>query len=58
MDAAGYMVGLSTGLKTAEGIERIRRAQLKHSRYTKQAKADRAKYRELWRACRDMLAGL
>jgi hypothetical protein len=50
--------GLSTGPKTAEGIERIRRAQLKHGRYTKRAKAERAEYRELLRACRDMLAGL
>jgi hypothetical protein len=50
--------GLSTGPKTAEGIERIRRAQLKHGRYTKRAKAERAEYRELLRACRDMLADL
>jgi hypothetical protein len=50
--------GLSTGPKTAEGIERIRRAQLKHGRYTKQAKAERAEFRNLLRACREMLAGL
>ena len=34
--------GLSTRPKTPEGIERIRRAQLKHGRYTKAAKAERA----------------
>jgi hypothetical protein len=50
--------GLSTGPKTAEGIERIRRALLKHGRYTKRAKAERAEYRELLLACREMLACL
>ena len=50
--------GLSTGPKTAEGIERIRRAKLKHGRYTKQVKAERAEYREVLRVCRKMLAGL
>jgi hypothetical protein len=29
--------GLSTGPKTAEGIERIRRATLKHGRFTKES---------------------
>jgi hypothetical protein len=50
--------GLSTGAKTAEGIERIRRAVTKHGKYSKRAKAERAEYRELLRACREMLAGL
>src|SRR5271169_48675 len=50
--------GLSTGPKTAEGIERIRRAVTKHGRYSKRIKAERAEYRELLRACREMLAGL
>jgi hypothetical protein len=36
----------------------IKQAVTKHGRYTKQAKAERAEYRELLRACRDMLAGL
>ncbi len=44
--------GLSTGAKTAEGIERIRRAQLKHGRYSKQAKAERAEARRLTRDLR------
>ena len=50
--------GLSTGPKTAEGIERIRLAVTKHGRYSKQAKAERAEYRKLVRACREMLAAL
>jgi len=33
--------GLSTGPKTAEGIERIRRAVTKHGRYSAGARADR-----------------
>ena len=44
--------GLSTGPKTPEGIERIRRAQLKHGRYTKEAKAERAEARRLSRELR------
>jgi hypothetical protein len=50
--------GLSTGPKTAEGIERIRRAVTKHGNYTKRAMTERAEYRELLRACREMLADL
>ena len=37
--------GLSTGPKTAEGIERIRRAVTKHGRYTAAAKAERRRSR-------------
>ena len=43
---------MSTGPKTPEGIERIRRAQLKHGRYTKEAKAERAEARRLSRELR------
>jgi hypothetical protein len=50
--------GLSTGPKTAEGIERIRRAVTKHGKYSKRAKAEWAEYQALLRACREMLAGL
>jgi hypothetical protein len=50
--------GLSTGPKTAEGIERIRRAVTKHGKYSKRAKAELAEYRALLRICREMLAGL
>ena len=50
--------GLSTGAKTAAGIERIRQAVTKHGRYSKQAKAQRAEYRALLKACRDTLAGV
>ena len=46
------------GPKTAEGIERIRRAVTKHGNYSKRAKAERAEYRKLVRACREMLAAL
>ncbi|MGA2117316.1 MAG: HGGxSTG domain-containing protein [Bryobacteraceae bacterium] len=50
--------GLSTGPKTAEGIERIRRAVTKHGNYSKRTKAEKAEYRELLQSCREMLAGL
>jgi hypothetical protein len=50
--------GLSTGPKTAAGIERIQRANTKHGRYSKQSNAERVQYRSLLKACQDMLAGL
>src|ERR1022692_4001481 len=50
--------GLSTGAKTAEGIERIRRAVTKHGRYSAAAKAEQAEYRSLLRDCREILKGL
>ncbi|MEO8099450.1 MAG: HGGxSTG domain-containing protein [Acidobacteriota bacterium] len=50
--------GLSTGAKTAAGIERIRQAVTKHGRYSKQAKAQRAEYRKLVKGCRELLADL
>ncbi len=48
--------GLSTGPKTAEGIERIRRAVTKHGRYSGAAKRMRSEVRELVRASRILLA--
>jgi hypothetical protein len=50
--------GLSTGPKTPEGIERIRKAVTKHGRYSKRAEAERAEYRRLLRNCRDTLTSL
>jgi hypothetical protein len=50
--------GLSTGAKTREGIERIRRAVTKHGRYSKQAIAEREHYRKLLRQCRETLAAI
>jgi hypothetical protein len=50
--------GLSTGPKTLEDIERIRRAVMKHGNYSKLAKTERAEYRALLRACREMLTVL
>jgi hypothetical protein len=50
--------GLSTGAKTAEGIERIRLAVTKHGRYSAAAKAGRAQYRKLLRECRETLAAI
>jgi hypothetical protein len=47
--------GLSTGPKTAEGIERIRRAVTKHGRYSHAAKAERQYVRILLRECRTAL---
>ena len=50
--------GLSTGPRTAAGIERIRRAKLKHGRYTKRALAERAESRRRWQELRDAIAVL
>ena len=50
--------GLSTGAKTAEGIERIRRAVTKHGRYSKRARVERECYRKLLQHCRETLAGI
>src|SRR5215831_13673653 len=47
--------GLSTGPKTAEGIERIRRAVTKHGRYSRAAKAERRWYETLLKGCRTLL---
>ena len=47
--------GLSTGPKTAEGIERIRRAVTKHGRYSKTAKVERRKLRMLMHETRALL---
>jgi hypothetical protein len=47
--------GLSTGPKTKEGIERIRRALTKHGRYSRQAKVEQRQYQELLRSFRAFL---
>ena len=55
--------GLSTGPKTAEGIERIRKALTKHGRYSAAAKLRRERYRQVFlgphfKGKVDVLAGL
>src|SRR5512133_1631135 len=50
--------GLSTGPRTAEGIERIRQAVTKHGRYSQVAMAERHYVRELIRASRAALSHL
>src|ERR1700683_834533 len=47
--------GLSTGARTAEGTERIRRAVTKHGRYSKSAKEERRNWRTLMRQARALL---
>jgi len=47
--------GLSTGPKTGDGIERIRRAVTKHGRYSGAAKAERQSIRSLLRDARALL---
>jgi hypothetical protein len=47
--------GLSTGPKTAAGIERIRRAVTKHGRYSKTRKAERRDFSELLRDAESLL---
>lgn len=49
--------GLSTGPKTLDGIERIRRAVTKHGFYSSQAQGERKRYREILRLCRETLDG-
>lgn len=48
--------GLSTGPKTAEGIERIRRAVAKHGNYSKTAKEERRDLRRLTQEARALLS--
>jgi hypothetical protein len=47
--------GLSTGPKTAEGIERIRRATMKHGLYSAAAIAERQRFRAMFKDCRDVV---
>lgn len=48
--------GLSTGAKTADGRDRIRRALTKHGRYSAAAKQERREYRQLIAECLRTLA--
>ena len=50
--------GLSTGPKTAEGIQRIRRAVTKHGGYTAAAKTELKLFRELIKECRTTIRKL
>jgi hypothetical protein len=50
--------GLSTGPRTAEGIERIRRAVTKHGRYTAAAKAERRRFRLFVKHARETIREL
>ena len=50
--------GLSTGPKTAEGIERIRRASTTHGQRTKAARAEREHFRALTKECHLLLSTL
>jgi hypothetical protein len=47
--------GLSTGPKTAEGIERIRRAKTKHGLFSAAAIAERQRFRAMFKDCREVL---
>lgn len=47
--------GLSTGPKTLEGIERIRRAVTKHGRYSAAVRSESIYVRDLLRECREIL---
>ena len=50
--------GLSTGAKTGEGIERIRKARTKHGRYSQAAIARRREARQNLRSLRAALRAL
>ena len=47
--------GLSTGPKTAEGIECIRRAKTKHGLYSAAAIAERKRFRAMFEDCREVV---
>ena len=47
--------GMSTGAKTAEGIERIRKARTKHGRYSAASIARRRAARQAIRTIRELL---
>jgi hypothetical protein len=47
--------GKSTGPKTLEGIERIRKAHLKHGEYTKEAIANRKEFNALLRQLKETM---
>jgi hypothetical protein len=47
--------GMSTGPRTAEGLERSRKARRAHGYYSREAKADRAQGRLVVRILREML---
>src|SRR5271155_2562112 len=47
--------GLSTGPKTADGIKRIRRAKTKHGLYSAAEIAERQRFREMSRDCREVV---
>jgi hypothetical protein len=49
---------LSTGAKTAEGIEHIPQALTKHGRYSERARAERDQYRKVLQHCREVLVRL
>jgi len=48
--------GFSTGPKTEDGIERIRRAVTKHGRYSQEAKAERKCISQLFKDAQALLA--
>jgi hypothetical protein len=48
--------GKSTGPRTPEGLERVRKARWKHGHYSKEAKAARREGREAMRSLRRLLA--
>ncbi|HXM22205.1 MAG TPA: HGGxSTG domain-containing protein [Terriglobales bacterium] len=50
--------GLSTGARTAEGIERIRQTLTKHGRYSQAARQERDYYRTLLQHCRETVANV
>src|SRR5438270_619007 len=50
--------GKSTGPRTAEGLERCRRAKWKHGSYCKQTLEQRRRVRELLRSSKQFLAEL
>jgi len=47
--------GLSTGPRTAQGIERIRRDKTKHGLFSAVAIAERKRFRAMFKDCREVV---
>jgi hypothetical protein len=58
MAGAAYMADWSTGAKTVEGIERIRRAPTRHGWYSHEAKAEQTEAPRVLRSLQALIRGM
>ncbi len=50
--------GAYAGIKTPEGIARMKASKIKHGRFTKEAFKERRAFRELIKGCKDCLGAV